>query len=173
MCFRHFWKISLFFSCPWIDTFLSISYTERKRWRNFVNYEYNFSYLFFGGKGLSRFCIINALKEIDQKGISMHSFLMWKDGSLITEGYYAPIRQTDLHSNVSVTKALSASQSVCYRRKDDSLLMIQLSNFSLSMFPIQSSLIHGFVRWRFAICCQCEAVTRQPPMISSAQRPTG
>ena len=56
-------------------------------------------------KGLSRFCIINALKEIDQKGISMHSFLMWKDGSLITEGYYAPIRQTDLHRMFSVTKS--------------------------------------------------------------------
>ena len=56
-------------------------------------------------KGLSRFCIINALKEIDQKGISMHSFLMWKDGSLITVGYYAPIRQTDLHRMFSVTKS--------------------------------------------------------------------
>lgn len=56
-------------------------------------------------KGLSSCCIMNTLKEIDQKGISMHSFLMWKDGNLITEGYYAPIRQTDLHRMFSVTKS--------------------------------------------------------------------
>ena len=97
-------------------------------------------------KGLSRFCIINALKEIDQKGISMHSFLMWKDGSLITEGYYAPIRQTDLHRMFSVTKSFVSIAIGLLQEEDDSLLMIQLSNFSLSMFPIQSSLIHGFVR---------------------------
>lgn len=56
-------------------------------------------------KGLSSCCIMNTLKEIDQKGISMHSFLIWKDGNLITEGYYAPIRQTDLHRMFSVTKS--------------------------------------------------------------------
>ena len=56
-------------------------------------------------KGISSLSIMNTLREIDQKGISMHSFLVWKDGSLLTEGYYAPIRKTDLHRMFSVTKS--------------------------------------------------------------------
>ena len=77
-------------------------------------------------KGLSRFCIINALKEIDQKGISMHSFLMWKDGSLITEGYYAPIRQTDLHRMFShkdrSTEELFALRSLQVQMRQSTIL---------------------------------------------------
>ena len=56
-------------------------------------------------KGISSLSIMNTLREIDQKGISMHSFLVWKDGSLLPEGYYAPIRKTDLHRMFSVTKS--------------------------------------------------------------------
>lgn len=55
--------------------------------------------------GLSASCITNTLREIDQKGICMHSFLIWKDEKLCAEGYYAPIKRDDLHRMFSVTKS--------------------------------------------------------------------
>lgn len=55
--------------------------------------------------GLSASCITNTLREIDQKGICMHSFLMWKDEKLCAEGYYAPVKRDDLHRMFSVTKS--------------------------------------------------------------------
>ncbi len=55
--------------------------------------------------GLSASCIVNTLREIDQKGIFMHSFLLWKDESLVAEGYYAPVKRDDLHRMFSVTKS--------------------------------------------------------------------
>ena len=55
--------------------------------------------------GLSASCIVDALREIDQKGIFMHSFLLWKDESLAAEGYYAPVKRDDLHRMFSVTKS--------------------------------------------------------------------
>ena len=55
--------------------------------------------------GLSASCIANTLREIDQKGICMHSFLMWKDEKLCAEGYYAPVKRDDLHRMFSVTKS--------------------------------------------------------------------
>ncbi len=56
-------------------------------------------------KGLSASCILDTLKEIDQKGIFMHSFLLWKDENLVAEGYYAPVKRDDLHRMFSVTKS--------------------------------------------------------------------
>lgn len=55
--------------------------------------------------GLSSACIINTLNEIEEKGISMHSFLLWKSGYLAAEGYYAPCKKDDLHRMFSVTKS--------------------------------------------------------------------
>ncbi len=55
--------------------------------------------------GLSASCIANTLREIDQKGICMHSFLIWKDEKLCAEGYYAPVKRDDLHRMFSVTKS--------------------------------------------------------------------
>ena len=55
--------------------------------------------------GLSASCIMNVLREIDQKGIFLHSFLLWKDESLVAEGYYAPVKRDDLHRMFSVTKS--------------------------------------------------------------------
>ncbi len=68
-----------------MDTILTISFPEER--------------------GISASCITDALKEIDQKGIFMHSFLLWKDESLVAEGYYAPVKCNDLHRMFSVTKS--------------------------------------------------------------------
>ena len=43
--------------------------------------------------GISASCIIDALREIDIREVSMHSFLLCKDDCLVAEGYYAPVKQ--------------------------------------------------------------------------------
>ena len=55
--------------------------------------------------GISASCIMDALHEIDARGISMHSFLFCKDNCLVAEGYYAPVKKNDLHRMFSVTKS--------------------------------------------------------------------
>lgn len=55
--------------------------------------------------GISASCIMDALREIDTRGISMHSFLFCKDNCLVAEGYYAPVKKNDLHRMFSVTKS--------------------------------------------------------------------
>lgn len=55
--------------------------------------------------GISASCIMDALREIDARGISMHSFLFCKDNCLVAEGYYAPVKKNDLHRMFSVTKS--------------------------------------------------------------------
>ena len=55
--------------------------------------------------GISASCIIDALREIDMREISMHSFLFCKDNCLVAEGYYAPVKCNDLHRMFSVTKS--------------------------------------------------------------------
>ena len=58
--------------------------------------------------GISASCIIDALREIDIREISMHSFLFCKDDCLVAEGYYAPIKKNDLHRMFSVTKSFTS-----------------------------------------------------------------
>lgn len=55
--------------------------------------------------GISASCIMDTLREIGIRGISMHSFLLCKDDCLIAEGYYAPVKKDDLHRMFSVTKS--------------------------------------------------------------------
>lgn len=58
--------------------------------------------------GISASCIIDALREINIREISMHSFLFCKDDCLVAEGYYAPIKKNDLHRMFSVTKSFTS-----------------------------------------------------------------
>ena len=58
--------------------------------------------------GISASCIMDALREIDTRGISMHSFLFCKDNCLVAEGYYAPVKKNDLHRMFSVTKSFTS-----------------------------------------------------------------
>ena len=58
--------------------------------------------------GISASCIIDALREIDIREVSMHSFLLCKDDCLVAEGYYAPIKKNDLHRMFSVTKSFTS-----------------------------------------------------------------
>lgn len=58
--------------------------------------------------GISASCIIDALREINIREVSMHSFLLCKDDCLVAEGYYAPIKKNDLHRMFSVTKSFTS-----------------------------------------------------------------
>ena len=58
--------------------------------------------------GISASCIIDALREIDIREVSMHSFLLCKDDCLVAEGYYAPVKKNDLHRMFSVTKSFTS-----------------------------------------------------------------
>ena len=48
--------------------------------------------------GISASCIIDALREIDIREVSMHSFLLCKDDCLVAEGYYAPVKKNLLQT---------------------------------------------------------------------------
>lgn len=56
---------------------------------------------------LSR-CIFDTLKELDEKNVPMHSFLLMKNDSLIFEKYYAPYREDTLHRMFSISKSFTA-----------------------------------------------------------------
>lgn len=58
--------------------------------------------------GISTSCIIDALREINIREVSMHSFLLCKDDCLVAEGYYAPVKKNDLHRMFSVTKSFTS-----------------------------------------------------------------
>ena len=58
--------------------------------------------------GISASCIIDALREINIREVSMHSFLLCKDDCLVAEGYYAPVKKNDLHRMFSVTKSFTS-----------------------------------------------------------------
>ena len=58
--------------------------------------------------GISASCIIDALREINIREVSMHSFILCKDDCLVAEGYYAPVKKNDLHRMFSVTKSFTS-----------------------------------------------------------------
>lgn len=77
--------------------------------------------------GISASCIMDTLREIDQKGIFLHSFLLWKSDNLVAEGYYAPVKRNDLHRMFSVTKsfvsiAIGLLQEECRLTLDDPIV---------------------------------------------------
>lgn len=52
--------------------------------------------------------IVDLLDEIARTGIEMHSLLVWHDGALIAEAYWAPYRADRLHMMHSVTKSFTS-----------------------------------------------------------------
>lgn len=52
--------------------------------------------------------ILTVLDEIERAGIEMHSLLVWHDGALITEAYWAPYGPERLHMMHSVTKSFTS-----------------------------------------------------------------
>ena len=77
--------------------------------------------------GISASCIMDTLREIDQKGIFLHSFLLCKSDNLVAEGYYAPVKRNDLHRMFSVTKsfvsiAIGLLQEECRLTLDDPIV---------------------------------------------------
>lgn len=52
--------------------------------------------------------IINFIKELDEKSINMHSFLLLKDDTIVSEAYYAPYNRDTLHRMFSITKSFTS-----------------------------------------------------------------
>lgn len=52
--------------------------------------------------------IINFIKELDEKRINMHSFLLLKDDTIVSEAYYAPYNRDTLHRMFSITKSFTS-----------------------------------------------------------------
>ncbi len=55
--------------------------------------------------GIPSRVISSLIADLKEKGIPMHSLLLWRRGKLIAEGYYAPCRKDELHRMFSVTKS--------------------------------------------------------------------
>ncbi|MBQ8638738.1 MAG: serine hydrolase [Lachnospiraceae bacterium] len=81
--------------------------------------------------GISSASVCSCLDELQEKGIPMHSFLLWKDGKLVTEGYYSPCEKDELHRLFSVTKSfVSVAVGVLCDRG-----IIRLDDPIVSWFP--------------------------------------
>lgn len=52
--------------------------------------------------------IINFINELDEKRINMHSFLLLKDDTIVSEAYYAPYNKDTLHRMFSITKSFTS-----------------------------------------------------------------
>lgn len=123
--------------------------------------------------GISASCIMDALREIDARGISMHSFLFCKDNCLVAEGYYAPVKKNDLHRMFSVTKSF-VSIAIGFLQEEGRLsLDDSIVKFSQNTFRTLPRHIHGFLPPQSATCSPCVPATLQLLTINSVQKQTG
>lgn len=123
--------------------------------------------------GISASCIMDALREIDTRGISMHSFLFCKDNCLVAEGYYAPVKKNDLHRMFSVTKSF-VSIAIGFLQEEGRLsLDDSIVKFSQNTFRTLPRHIHGFLPPQSATCSPCVPATLQLLTINSVQKQTG
>ena len=123
--------------------------------------------------GISASCIMDALREIDARGISMHSFLFCKDNCLVAEGYYAPVKKNDLHRMFSVTKSF-VSIAIGFLQEEGRLsLDDSIVKFSQNTFRTLPRHIHGFLPPQSATCSPCVPAMLQLLTINSVQKQTG
>lgn len=52
--------------------------------------------------------IINFIKELEDKKVNMHSFILLKNDKIIAESYYAPFNKDTLHRMFSITKSFTS-----------------------------------------------------------------
>lgn len=58
--------------------------------------------------GVPSGAVLSCLKRLEDRGIPMHSFLLYRKGKVITEVYYAPYEKHMLHRMYSVTKSFAS-----------------------------------------------------------------
>lgn len=59
-------------------------------------------------KGLNTGFIEDFIKDMQMKQVPMHSYLLYIEDSIVSEGYYAPCKKNTLHRMFSITKSLTA-----------------------------------------------------------------
>lgn len=59
-------------------------------------------------QGLSPTAILGVLDEVDRSGFELHSFMLWRNGHVVAEGWWSPYRADRVHKMHSVTKSVAA-----------------------------------------------------------------
>ena len=58
-------------------------------------------------QGISSSAILAFLDEVDRGGFEMHSFMLWRDGAVVAEGWWQPYRADRIHMMHSLTKSVT------------------------------------------------------------------
>ena len=58
-------------------------------------------------QGIASSAILNFLNAADQSGFEMHSFMLWRNGHVVAEGWWSPYRADRIHMMHSLTKSVA------------------------------------------------------------------
>jgi CubicO group peptidase (beta-lactamase class C family) len=58
-------------------------------------------------KGIAPTAILAFLDEVDRGGFEMHSFMLWRGGAVVAEGWWQPYRADRIHMMHSLTKSVT------------------------------------------------------------------
>lgn len=81
--------------------------------------------------GVSSHCILDFIEEIDNRGIELHSFMFFRRGRVLAEGYWAPYKADMNHIMYSVSKTFT-STAIGFAVKEKKL---SVDDKVISFFP--------------------------------------
>jgi CubicO group peptidase (beta-lactamase class C family) len=58
-------------------------------------------------QGIAPRAILDFLNDADQNGFEMHSFMLWRNGHVVAEGWWSPYRADRIHMMHSLTKSVA------------------------------------------------------------------
>jgi len=58
-------------------------------------------------QGISPGAILDLLNEVDRSGFELHSFMLWRNGHVVAEGWWSPYRADRIHMMHSLTKSVT------------------------------------------------------------------
>jgi CubicO group peptidase (beta-lactamase class C family) len=58
-------------------------------------------------QGIAPSAILAFLDEVDRGGFEMHSFMLWRNGAVVAEGWWSPYRADRIHMMHSLTKSVT------------------------------------------------------------------
>ncbi|WLA79275.1 serine hydrolase [Bradyrhizobium elkanii] len=59
-------------------------------------------------QGIAPSAILDFLDEVDRQGYELHSFMLWRNGKVVAEGWWSPYRADRNHMMHSLTKSVTA-----------------------------------------------------------------
>ncbi|WP_163163530.1 serine hydrolase, partial [Bradyrhizobium uaiense] len=60
-------------------------------------------------QGIAPSAILDFLDEVDRQGYELHSFMLWRNGQVVAEGWWSPYRADRNHMMHSLTKSVTVS----------------------------------------------------------------